>query len=145
MESEERNELEAAAIEAELASLDAARKAVMAGLGITELRAVILDDEKAATVLQAGFRGMKARQEAARRREALEREIAATKLQAGFRGMQARAKLRERREQEAAAVKIQSTFRGHQVRKEHSFIAKSSSSSNDESNGRSMISRAFAK
>lgn len=59
---------------------------------------VTVPEVAAATQIQAGFRGMKARKESKLRREQAAQESAAVKIQAGFRGMQARRFSREIRE-----------------------------------------------
>ncbi|XP_076083323.1 uncharacterized protein LOC143054256 isoform X24 [Mytilus galloprovincialis] len=99
---------------------------------------------KAATKIQANYRGHQARKEVndlktkketdekkkkedeLRAKAAKEENQAATKIQAGFRGHQARKEINQKKQvrdvkntkEDAAAVKIQSSYRGHKARKE---------------------------
>ncbi|XP_052085835.1 doublecortin domain-containing protein 2-like isoform X14 [Mytilus californianus] len=99
---------------------------------------------KAATKIQANYRGHQARKEVndlktkketdekkkkedeQRAKQAKEENQAATKIQAGFRGHQARKEINQKKQvrdvknskEDAAAIKIQSSYRGHKARKE---------------------------
>ncbi|XP_063407122.1 doublecortin domain-containing protein 2-like isoform X16 [Mytilus trossulus] len=99
---------------------------------------------KAATKIQANYRGHQARKEVndlktkketdekkkkedeLRAKAAKEENQAATKIQAGFRGHQARKEINQKKQvrdvkntkEDAAAIKIQSSYRGHKARKE---------------------------
>ncbi|XP_076083324.1 uncharacterized protein LOC143054256 isoform X25 [Mytilus galloprovincialis] len=121
-------------------------------LPIDQVRAEEVKDErirkekqgKAATKIQANYRGHQARKEVndlktkketdekkkkedeLRAKAAKEENQAATKIQAGFRGHQARKEINQKKQvrdvkntkEDAAAVKIQSSYRGHKARKE---------------------------
>ena len=78
-------------------------------------RKVPLLPSQAASKIQAGFKGMKARREV---KELKEKDGAARMIQANFKGMKARREFKERREQDKAAKKIQAGFKGMKVRKE---------------------------
>ncbi|XP_061173140.1 doublecortin domain-containing protein 2-like isoform X6 [Saccostrea echinata] len=88
------------------------------------------EEDKAATKIQAGFRGHKTRKELAEKKaEEEELNHAATKIQANYRGHKTREELKKNQapatktnqyneEEEKAATKIQAGFRGHQTRKQ---------------------------
>ncbi|XP_078332740.1 uncharacterized protein LOC111136596 isoform X18 [Crassostrea virginica] len=90
------------------------------------------EEDKAATKIQAGFRGHKTRKELAQKKDEGDKELnqAATKIQANYRGHKTREELKKSQppkenktttkysnEEEKAATKIQAGFRGHQTRK----------------------------
>ncbi|KAJ9470396.1 hypothetical protein DIPPA_01562 [Diplonema papillatum] len=85
-------------------------------------REAAVDENAAATKIQASFRGKKARQSVSPLRQQLREEAeAATKIQAVFRGKQARTSVspirqRKKAEEDKAATKIQAVFRGKQAR-----------------------------
>lgn len=91
------------------------------------------EEDKAATKIQAGFRGHKTRKEIAQKKDEGDKELnqAATKIQANYRGHKTRKELKKSQppkenkttskfsnEEEKAATKIQAGFRGHQTRKQ---------------------------
>ena len=91
------------------------------------------EEDKAATKIQAGFRGHKTRKELAQKKDEGDKELnqAATKIQANYRGHKTREELKKSQppkenktttkysnEEEKAATKIQAGFRGHQTRKQ---------------------------
>lgn len=85
-------------------------------------------ESAAATKIQAGFRGQKTRKDVKQRRES--ESAAATKIQAGYRGQQARREVKQKRDSETeAATKIQAGFRGTQARKQVNSMKESSQSS----------------
>jgi len=79
---------------------------------------VLKEQNSAAVKIQAGFKGMKARRKVEVLRHEKEENDAAVKIQAGFKGMKARQEVKVLREQNAAAEKIQAGFKGMKVRKE---------------------------
>jgi len=100
----------------------------------TEIKPIVKPDvlpsqEKAATKIQSLFRGMKARKELKKLKDAKQQEVkklqeeekAATKIQSLFRGFKARKELKK---QEEAATTIQRAFRKNIKTKEEAFLKK---------------------
>ncbi|XP_065940040.1 cylicin-1 isoform X17 [Magallana gigas] len=113
---------------------DAKKSSVNTGKTASKGNQKMSEEDKAATKIQAGFRGHQTRKELAQKKvmkEDKELDQAATKIQANFRGHKTRKELKKNQppkdnnkttkfsnEEEQAATKIQAGFRGHQTRKQ---------------------------
>lgn len=113
---------------------DAKKSSVNTGKTASKGNQKMSEEDKAATKIQAGFRGHQTRKELAQKKvmkEDKELDQAATKIQANYRGHKTRKELKKNQppkdnnkttkfsnEEEQAATKIQAGFRGHQTRKQ---------------------------